>query len=103
MPERRARVLVVDDNPEMATTLAEGLLDHGFDAVALASGAAATEHLKSNHVDALVTDLRMPKIDGLALLSLSRSLAPERPVIVMTAFSAIDTAVSPSARAPTTT
>jgi two-component system response regulator HydG len=93
MPDSKPRVLVVDDNLEMARTLAEGLCDHGFEAQAVGSGAAAADHLKSDHVDALVTDLRMPKIDGLDLLSLSRSLAPERPVIVMTAFSAIDTAV----------
>ena len=93
MPESRPRVLVVDDNFEMARTLAESLCDHGFDAQAIGSGASASDRLKSDHVDALVTDLRMPKIDGLDLLSLSRSLAPERPVIVMTAFSAIDSAV----------
>jgi two-component system, NtrC family, response regulator HydG len=93
MPESKARVLVVDDNFEMASTLAESLGDHGFEAQAVASGAAAADRLRSDHVDALVTDLRMPKIDGLDLLALSRRLAPERPVIVMTAFSAIDTAV----------
>jgi two-component system response regulator HydG len=93
MPETPPHVLVVDDNVEMAMTLADGLHDHGFVAHAVGSGAAASEQLKSQPIDALVTDLRMPKVDGLALLALSRSLAPERPVIVMTAFSAIDTAV----------
>src|SRR5512141_2069200 len=93
MPEASPHVLVVDDNLEMAMTLADGLHDHGFVAHAVGSGVAATEQLKSHAIDAVVTDLRMPKVDGLALLSLSRSLAPERPVIVMTAFSAIDTAV----------
>jgi two-component system, NtrC family, response regulator HydG len=93
MGDRRPRVLVVDDNFEMARTLAEGLADHGFDAEAVGSGTSAADRLKSNHVDALVTDLRMPKLDGLDLLSISRGLAPERPVIVMTAFSAVDSAV----------
>jgi two-component system response regulator HydG len=93
MPDSKPRILVVDDNLEMARTLAEGLCDHGFEAQAVGSGTLAADHLKTDHIDALVTDLRMPKIDGLDLLSLSRSLAPERPVIVMTAFSAIDTAV----------
>ena len=67
--------------------------DHGFAAVAVGSGSGAAERLKSEQVDALVTDLRMPKIDGLALLAISRAQFPERPVIVMTAFSAIDSAV----------
>jgi two-component system response regulator HydG len=93
LPTSKHRVLVVDDNLEMARTLAESLCDRGYDAEAIGSGEAAAEKLKSDHVDALVTDLRMPKVDGLALLAVSRSLSPERPVIVMTAFSAIDTAV----------
>ena len=93
MPDRKPRVLVVDDNLEMARTLAESLCDRDYAAVALGSGAAAADYLKSEKVDALVTDLRMPSVDGLDLLALSRSLAPERPVLIMTAFSAVDTAV----------
>ncbi len=93
MSDRKARVLVVDDDIEMATTLADGLCDHGYRAQAVGSGTLAAEELKANRADALVTDLRMPKTDGLDLLALSRNLAPERPVIVMTAFSAVDTAV----------
>jgi two-component system, NtrC family, response regulator HydG len=93
MAESRPRILIVDDNLDMATTLAEGLREHGFEARAVGSGTAAAEQLKSGEVDALVTDLRMPKVDGLDLLALSRRLAPGRPVIMMTAYSAIDTAV----------
>ncbi len=93
MPNRNPRILVVDDNYEMARTLAEGLSDRSYDAVAVGSGSAAAEQLTAGNIDALVTDLRMPHVDGLALLALSRGLAPERPVIVMTAFSAVDTAV----------
>jgi two-component system response regulator HydG len=92
MPDKH-RVLVVDDNLEMARTLADSLCDQNFDAVAVGSGSAAADILKKESIDALVTDLRMPKVDGLDLLSLSRSLAPERPVLIMTAYSAIDTAV----------
>jgi two-component system, NtrC family, response regulator HydG len=93
MANSKPHVLVVDDNLEMARTLAEGLADQGFHAEAVGSGASAAERLKTDHVDALVTDLRMPKLDGLDLLSISRGLAPDRPVIVMTAFSAVDSAV----------
>ncbi len=93
MPERKPHVLIVDDNLEMARTLADSLCDRDFAAVAIGSGAAAEDYLKSEQVDALVTDLRMPTVDGLDLLALSRRLAPERPVLIMTAFSAVDTAV----------
>jgi len=89
----KPRVIVVDDNFEMARTLAEGLADRGYAATAVASGQEAIARLRAETFDAVVTDLRMPKVDGLELLSESRKLDPERPVIVMTAYSAIDTAV----------
>jgi two-component system, NtrC family, response regulator HydG len=88
-----ARILVVDDNLEMARTLSEGLGDHGYQAVAVSSGAEAIARLEAGGVDAVVTDLRMPNVDGLAVLESSRRLDPVRPVIIMTAFSAIDSAV----------
>jgi two-component system response regulator HydG len=91
--ERRRRVLVVDDNLEMARTIADGLVDRGYDAVPLGSGREATAALSMDRYDALVTDLRMPAVDGMELLAMSRRLDPQRPVIVMTAYSAVDSAV----------
>jgi two-component system, NtrC family, response regulator HydG len=87
------RILVVDDSPEMARTLADGLSDHGYDPVAVSSGAEAIARLELGGIDAVVSDLRMPHVDGLAVLDASRRLDPGRPVIIMTAFSAIDSAV----------
>ena len=87
------RVLVVDDQSEMAETVAEGLIDYGFKGVAVCSAADAITRIKQGGYDALVTDLRIPSTDGLELLALSRATSPDRPVIVMTAFSGIDTAI----------
>jgi two-component system response regulator HydG len=87
------RVLVVDDELPLAETIADGLADRGFDAVAIGASTEAKRRLESERFDALVTDVRMPQIDGLELLSFARQVAPDLPVIVMTAFSAIDTAV----------
>jgi len=89
----RARVLVVDDQVDMAEMLSEGLRDRGYDAVACASSTDAARRLETEPFDALLTDLRMPKVDGLGLLAISRKSALERPVIVMTAYGAIETAV----------
>jgi two-component system response regulator HydG len=88
-----ARILVVDDHIEMAEMLVESLADAGFEADALASGSAALERLEAGNVDALVTDLRMDQVSGLDLLAASKRSSPQRPVIVMTAYGAIDTAV----------
>jgi two-component system response regulator HydG len=93
MPERKKVVLVVDDKREMAEMLADGLSSHGYEAVAAASSRDALATVAHEPIDLLVTDLRMPEVDGLALLEASRKAAPDRPVIVMTAYGAVDTAV----------
>jgi DNA-binding NtrC family response regulator len=87
------RVLVVDDEFSMAEMLADGLSERGFDAVAAGSSAEAAKRLGEEPFHALVTDLRMPGLDGLGLLSVARRVAPGCPVIVMTAYSALDTAM----------
>ena len=88
-----ARVLLVDDHHEMVEMLAEGLIDRGFDAVAVGSGREALARLETERFDAVVTDLRMQPVDGFEVLASSRELDPDRPVIIMTAFSAVDSAI----------
>jgi two-component system response regulator HydG len=93
-PERKGpRVLVVDDAIQMAETVADGLSDRGYDAMAVAGGEQAIARLHAEPFAALVTDLRMPGVDGLALLAAARRISPELPVIVMTAHGAIDSAI----------
>ncbi|HEX3771766.1 MAG TPA: sigma-54 dependent transcriptional regulator [Polyangiaceae bacterium] len=89
----KPRVLIVDDHLELAETLADGLADRGFHALPCADGREAVRRVEGEPIDALVTDLRMPEIDGMGLLARSRGAAPERPVIVMTAYGAVETAV----------
>lgn len=91
--EPSPRVLIVDDELEMARTLCDGLADHGFDAVPASSGKAALALLSEQRFDALVTDLRMAEMDGLSLMARARKLAPERPTLIMTAHGAIDSAI----------
>lgn len=93
MSAERARVLVVDDDAAMASTVADGLGDRGYDVATATTSSDATTLVRDRSFDVVVTDLRMPEIDGIAVLDLSRRVAPERPVIVMTAFGAVDTAV----------
>ncbi len=87
------RVLVVDDEREMAEMVADGLSDRGYAAMAAASSEEALARLGEDAFDALVTDLRMPHVDGLALLAEARRVTPDLPVIVMTAYGAIDSAI----------
>jgi two-component system, NtrC family, response regulator HydG len=90
---REAHVLVVDDDFAFAETVADGLAALGWQATPVGDSEAATQLLREGQYEAVVTDLRMPDVDGLGVLTLSKQLAPERPVIIMTAFSAIDSAV----------
>jgi two-component system response regulator HydG len=91
--KRDANVIIVDDDSAFAETVADGLAGAGWRARAVGDGASAAKLIRERQFDALVTDLRMPDVDGLKLLALAKQLAPERPVIIMTAFSAIDSAV----------
>jgi two-component system, NtrC family, response regulator HydG len=88
-----ARILVVDDRPEMAEMVADALSERGYAAIATSSGHEAIHRLRTERFDALVTDLRMPEVDGLALLRVSLELDPSRPVIMMTAHGTFDAAV----------
>jgi two-component system response regulator HydG len=93
MASEQARILVVDDDAALASTIADGLVDRGYDVTTATDATNASALVRERSFDVLVTDLRMPEIDGIALLDLSRRVAPERPVVVMTAFGAVDTAV----------
>jgi two-component system response regulator HydG len=93
MSQRPARVLVIDDNLEMAQMLADGLTDKGFTGVAEASGQKAIGRIIDEDFDVILTDLRLPDSDGLEVLAASKKQRPERPVFIMTAYGAVDTAV----------
>src|SRR5690349_1565274 len=93
MPPDRGCVIVVDDRLEVAETVADWRQARGFAAIAVRGGKPAAARLAEGGVDAVVADLRMPDLDGLELLAASRALDPARPVIVMTAYGAVETAV----------
>ena len=83
-------ILVVDDNPAMAESLADILEAKGFSVSKAASGAEALEILRERPVDILLTDVKMPEMDGLELFRETRSLYPKLITIFMTAYAADD-------------
>ncbi|MGD0092055.1 MAG: sigma-54 dependent transcriptional regulator [Planctomycetota bacterium] len=92
MTEART-VLIADDEPLKVLTLEEHLVQAGYKVLTAVSGDAALALLKQQAIDALVTDVRMPGLDGLALLEESMKLDPARPVLVMTGYGDVQTAV----------
>jgi len=81
-------VLVVDDNPAMAGTLADILEMKGFAVHAAASGVEALEILREKPVDILLTDVKMPGMNGLELYRETRKFCPKLITIFMTAYAA---------------
>jgi two-component system, NtrC family, response regulator HydG len=94
MPEAlRGRILVVDDHAEMCALLCEQLSDAGFGVTSASDGAAAIARLPGDRPDVVITDLRMAGVDGMDVLAAAREADPDLPVIVMTAYGVVESAV----------
>src|SRR5512143_2251378 len=88
-----ARVLVVDDEPKLGRYVAQMLDLDGHQVVRAAGGQEALARLAEEPFDVVVTDLRMPEVDGIAVLRAARSLAGPPEVILMTAHATAESAV----------
>ena len=87
------RLVIVDDESELLTTLCEILTDHGYETVGYTSGAEALAKLKEQDFDLLLTDLMMPEMDGIELLQAALKIDPDIVGIVMTGQGTVQTAV----------
>ncbi|MFO0630867.1 MAG: sigma-54 dependent transcriptional regulator [Polyangiales bacterium] len=89
----RGRLLVVDDEATARRALATLLTEDGYEVDTAASGSEALERIASHPPDIVVTDVRMPGIDGVELLTRTKALDPNIAVVVMTAFGTVRDAV----------
>ena len=80
----QARILVVDDEPQLTRVLRTGLKSHGYDVRAAADGVAGFEAFNDWHPDLVITDLAMPNVDGLELCRRLRAVS-QVPIIVLSA------------------
>jgi DNA-binding NtrC family response regulator len=92
-PAARAVILVVDDDAAMRDYLREELEHEGFRVEVAGSGRAGVERVKQGGIDLVVSDVKMPDLDGLDLLREVREVQPAPYVITITAFGSIDTAI----------
>jgi len=90
----RGRILIVDDEANARTALAELLRDDGYTVETAADGFKALPKLDDFAPDLVLTDLKMPGLDGIGLMRKARERDPECVAIVMTAFGAVETAVA---------
>lgn len=80
----RAKILVVDDDATLLSLLIDTLSAIGYNATGASSGARALELLAESGFDLMITDIRMPQMDGLRLRDRVRRLYPEMPVLFVT-------------------
>ncbi len=88
-----ARILVVDDDKAHLTMLVAMLTSWGHEVVTAADGAEAVATVREAALDAVLTDVRMAEVDGIEALRRIRDYNPFLPVLIMTAYSSLGTAV----------
>jgi len=91
--QRAARVLIVDDEAPAVQNLAHVCRKQGYDVTTRSSGAGALEALESHRFDVVLTDLRMEKVDGMAVLQRARQLDPDLAVILITGYATLESAI----------
>jgi two-component system response regulator AtoC len=92
LPERK-QVLIVDDEPNLRKILSAQLTRDGYDVLTAEDGERGLQVLREHHIDLVLTDLKMPKVDGMTLLKRALEEDPELPIVLITAHGTIDTAV----------
>jgi DNA-binding NtrC family response regulator len=87
-------ILIAEDETVLRESMAELFRGEGFDVVDVPNGKAAGVILLERAVDVIISDIRMPEMDGNELLAHVQKIAPETPVIVLTAFGTVESAVN---------
>lgn len=86
MSQPKGRVLVVDDDPMLLSLLVDTLQTIGYEVVGAPGGVAALDQLARDRFDLMVTDIKMPDIDGIQLLKMARHHYAGMPVLFITAY-----------------
>jgi len=86
-------VILVEDEPGTRATLCGILEDTGYEVIGLERGVEALETIRGNHFDVIITDIRLPDVDGMDILELAKEINPDAAVIMMTGYASMETAV----------
>ncbi|HXI09342.1 MAG TPA: response regulator, partial [Thermodesulfobacteriota bacterium] len=87
------RILIVDDERDMREFLEIMLRKEGYEARSMENARLALEYCAKNPVDLVISDIRMPGMDGVDFLKALKELDPEILVIMITAYASVDTAI----------
>jgi len=88
-----AQILIVEDDRKMRLALREIMTNEGYVVDTVETGEAALGRADGNGYDLVITDLKLPGIDGMDVLSAIRKSRPETSVVIITAYATVDTAV----------
>ncbi len=88
-----SKILIVDDEPSIREGLKAALSGHKLDILTASDGLEALSLLEQQSIDLLISDIKMPKMDGLKLQNEALKMYPSLPIILLTAYGSIETAV----------
>ncbi len=88
------RILILDDEPDIARSWVRILESAGYQCLSCSEPEEALRLLESEHPDLLLTDLRMPQLDGMEMLKRARKIDPHIPVVVLTGYASLESAVA---------
>jgi len=89
-----ARILIVDDEKAIRDSLQIVLSEEGFEAEVVTDGQEALKKIEEDGFDLVITDLKMPRLNGMELLERSSKVSPDTFFIIMTAYASVDTAIN---------
>jgi two-component system nitrogen regulation response regulator GlnG len=89
----KPRILVVDDDPLTCAFLTQVLESQAFDVISAADAGAALERVRSDAPDVVILDLRLPGLDGMEALRELKAIAPQVPIIILTGYGDVSSAV----------
>jgi signal transduction histidine kinase/DNA-binding response OmpR family regulator len=93
MVSPNAKILVVDDEPNVLLTVGAILEAEGYDVDAIGDSELALEAIRAHQYDLVLTDLKMPKVDGLGVLAEVRKSSPNTVCVMMTGYASVDSAL----------
>jgi response regulator RpfG family c-di-GMP phosphodiesterase len=91
-PSRREKIVIVDDSASVRGFLEDLLNEEGYRATSVPNGDSALDFLRSNVVDLMLSDIKMPGLTGIELLKQVKALYPDLLVIMMTGYASLDSA-----------